>query len=106
MASVYKINKGVNQPVVFKGLKAQYIWWLGGGLVTLLLLFAIMYIIGVNMYVCLLIILVLGTLLFKKVYSMSRKYGEYGLMKKIAKRRIPKVIKTRSRTVYMKRTYK
>ncbi|MGN7785788.1 DUF4133 domain-containing protein [Niabella sp. 22666] len=106
MASVYKINKGVNQPVVFKGLKAQYIWWLGGGLVTLLLLFAILYIIGVNMYVCLLIILVLGTLLFKKVYSMSRKYGEYGLMKKIAKRRIPKVIKTRSRTVYMKRSYK
>jgi len=106
MASVYKINKGVNQPVVFKGLKAQYIWWLGGGLVTLLLLFAIMYIIGVNMYVCLLIILVLGTLLFKKVYSMSRKYGEHGLMKKIAKRRIPKVIKTRSRTVYMKRSTK
>ncbi len=106
MASVYKINKGVNQPVIFKGLKAQYIWWLGGGLVALLLLFAIMYIIGVNMYLCLLIILVLGTLLFKKVYSMSRKYGEYGLMKKIAKRRIPKVIKTRSRTVYMKRTYK
>ncbi len=106
MASVYKINKGVNQPVVFKGLKAQYIWWLSGGLVTLLLLFAILYIIGVNMYVCLLIILVLGTLLFKKVYSMSRKYGEHGLMKKIAKRRIPKVIKTRSRTVYMKRTYK
>lgn len=106
MASVYKINKGVNQPVVFKGLKAQYIWWLGGGLVALLLLFAIMYIIGVNMYVCLLIILVLGTLLFQKVYSMSRKYGEHGLMKKIAKRKIPKVIKTRSRTVYMKRTYK
>jgi hypothetical protein len=106
MASVYKINKGVNQPVVFKGLKAQYIWWLGGGVVALLLLFAILYIIGVNMYVCLLIILVLGTLLFKKVYSMSRKYGEHGLMKKIAKRRIPKVIKTRSRTVYMKRTYK
>lgn len=106
MASVYKINKGVNQPVVFKGLKAQYIWWLGGGLVALLLLFAILYIIGVNMYVCLLIILVLGTLLFKKVYSMSRKYGEHGLMKKIAKRRIPKVIKTRSRTVYMKRSYK
>ena len=30
--SVYKINKGINKPIEFKGLKAQYIWYLGGGL--------------------------------------------------------------------------
>ncbi len=106
MGSVYKINKGVNQPVVFKGLKAQWIWVLGGGLVTLLLLFAILYIIGVNMFVCLGIILMLGTLLFKKVYSLSRKYGEHGLMKHIARKRLPKAIRTRSRTIFMKRTSK
>ena len=27
--SVYVINKGINAPITFKGLKAQYIWWLG-----------------------------------------------------------------------------
>ncbi|HMT97439.1 MAG TPA: DUF4133 domain-containing protein, partial [Ferruginibacter sp.] len=30
--SVYQINKGINRSIEFKGLKAQYIWYLGGGL--------------------------------------------------------------------------
>lgn len=101
MASVYKINKGVNAPVMFKGLKAQYIWWLGGGLVALLILFAILYIIGVNMFVCLGLILILGTMLFKRVYMMSKKFGEHGLMKQIGKRKVPGVIASRSRKLFM-----
>ena len=54
--SVYKINKGINKPIEFKGLKAQYIWWLGGGIVCLLLLFAILYFIGVNPYISIVIV--------------------------------------------------
>lgn len=100
MASVYKINKGVNAPVMFKGLKAQYIWWLGSGLVSLLLLFAILYIIGVNMFVCLTVIFTLGGLLFKRVYTMSRKYGEHGLMKALGKRKVPKLVVGRSRKLF------
>lgn len=76
--SVYQINKGINRPIEFKGLKAQYIWYLGGGLVTLLILFAILYIAGVNTYICLGLILMLGTLLFIMVYKMSNAYGEHG----------------------------
>ena len=59
--SVYKINKGINKPIEFKGLKAQYIWYLGGGLLILLILFAILYICGLNSFVCLGIIFVLGS---------------------------------------------
>ncbi len=62
--SVYKINKGINKPIEFKGLKEQYIWYLGGGLICLLILFAIPYICGLNTFVCLALILVLGTGLF------------------------------------------
>lgn len=51
--SVYQINRGVGKPVEFKGLKAQYIWYLGGGLVALLVLFAILYIAGVPIFLCL-----------------------------------------------------
>ena len=101
MASIYKINRGVNQPVMFKGLKAQYIWYLGGGLVALLIVFAILYICGVNMFICLGIIFITGGILFKKVYSMSRKYGEHGLMKKIGKRQVPRLIKNNSRKVFI-----
>ena len=87
--SVYNINKGINKPIEFKGLKAQYIGYLGGGLVVLLVLFSILYIIGVNMFICLGLILVLGTLLFVFIYKISNQYGQYGLMKKTARRSIP-----------------
>jgi hypothetical protein len=101
MSSVYKINKGINKPIEFKGLKAQYIWYLGGGLLALLILFAILYICGVNSFICLGLILVLGTGLFIYVYKLSHDYGEYGMMKKIAARGIPRVIKSRTRKLFL-----
>lgn len=94
--SVYHINKGINKPVEFKGLKAQYIWYLGGGLVVLMIVFAIVYIIGIPVYICLASIVTLTTILFMYVYRLSRKYGEFGLMKKTARKGIPKVIKSYS----------
>lgn len=100
--SVYTINKGINKPIEFKGLKAQYIWYLGGGLLVLLVLFAILYICGVNTYVLLFSILGLGTGLFMHVYRLSHKYGEYGMMKKVAKRSILKRIKANSRKLFIK----
>lgn len=102
MSSVYHINKGINKPIEFKGLKAQYIWYLGGGLVALLILFAIIYIAGVNVFVCLGVILTLGSGLFMYVYKLSRTYGQYGLMKKIARKAVPKCIKNYSRKMFEK----
>lgn len=98
--SVYAINKGINRPIEFKGLKAQYIWWLGGGLLLLLILFALLYICGVHTFLCLLVVAGGGTALFMHVYRLSRKYGEHGMMKGIAKRSIPAVVKIRSRKIF------
>ncbi len=95
--SVYQVNKGINRPIEFKGLKAQYIWYLGGGLLALLILFATLYIAGVNTFLCLLIIITAATALFMQVYKMSRKHGQHGMMKTLAKRSIPPVIKSYSR---------
>lgn len=99
--SVYQINKGINQSIEFKGLKAQYIWYLGGGVVTLLIVFAAMYIIGLPTYLCIGIILTAGTFLVMKIYGMSNKYGEHGLMKALARKQVPKLIKSRSRKIFM-----
>jgi hypothetical protein len=98
--SIYPINKGINKPLEFKGLKAQYIWYLGGGLVALLILFAILYICGVNTFFCLGIIIILGTTLFIHVYKLSHKYGEHGMMKMIARKSIPKEVKSYSRKTF------
>lgn len=95
--SVYQINKGINRSIEFKGLKAQYIWYLGGGLVVLLILFAILYISGLGIFFCLPFIAALTTVLFMRIYKLSRTYGEYGMMKKIARRSVPDVIKNYSK---------
>ena len=100
MSSVYNINKGINKPIEFKGLKAQYIGYLAAGLVGLLLLFTILYICGVSIYICLVIILALGFTLFTWVYKYSHKYGRYGLMKKAARRSMPPYIISRSRKIF------
>ncbi len=101
--SVYSINKGINKPVEFRGLKAQYIWYLGGGLLGLMILFAILYIMGTNTFVCLGIIGLLGTGLFLYIYRLSNTYGEHGMTKKLAKRSIPAVVQSNSRKLFMKR---
>jgi len=104
--SVYPINKGINKPVEFKGLKAQYIWYLGGGLIGLLVVFAIMYIVGINTFVCLGMILLLGTWLFTKIYKLSHTYGQYGMMKMLAKKSVPHFVKSRSRKCFVDLTKK
>lgn len=101
MSSVYKINKGINKPIEFRGLKAQYIMYLGIGLLFILILFAILYVAGLNMFVCLLITLVLGTVLFMVVYQMSARYGQHGLTKKLAARRVPVRIRITSRKLFV-----
>ncbi len=101
--SVYPINKGINKSIEFKGLKAQYIWYLGAGILALLVIFAALFIIGVSQYICMGIILCAGSGLVYKVYDMSRKYGEHGMMKSMAKRSIPKVVKCNSRKIFIRK---
>ena len=96
----YQINKGINKPVEFKGLKAQYIWYLGGGLVALLVLFAIFYLIGMAVYLCLVIIAGLGSALFHQVFSLSHKFGEHGLMKRNARKFLPTYLKFKTRRLF------
>ncbi len=98
--SVYKINKAINKPIEFRGLKAQYIVYLAGGLLLLLLVFAILYICGINPFICLGLILTLGTALFLYIYYLSRNYGPHGMMKRIACKGIPGLLRAHSRRMF------
>jgi len=100
--SIYKINRGIHKSVEFKGLKAQYIGLLGGGILVLFILFATLYITGMHPVFCLFFIVAAGICLFLTVFKMSRKYGEFGLMKKLARRRVPRLIKCNSRRLFLK----
>lgn len=101
MATIYDINKGINRSIEFKGFKAQYIIYLAVGLVGLLVMFAILYIIGLNMYVCLGIILPAGVGLFITAQGFSKKYGQHGLLKRLAQRQLPFCIQSRSRKIFI-----
>jgi len=101
MNSVYKINKGINKPIEFKGLKAQYIGYLGIGVILLLIIFAILYISGLNMFVCLGLIALLGTSLFMGVYKLSDTYGQHGLLKKLASRNVPGSLTGKTRKLFI-----
>ena len=82
-------------------LKAQYIGSLAIGLVLLLISFAVMYIVGVPVIPCVVIIFVLGSALFYQVFRLSHKYGEHGLMKKAAKRYLPNHLKFHTRKLFL-----
>lgn len=99
--SVYQINKGINQSIEFKGLKAQYIWYLGGGVVSLMIVFAVLYIIGIPSLICIGFIGISGTILVVKIYKMSNTYGEHGMMKALARKQIPKNIRVKSRRIFI-----
>lgn len=97
MASVYEINKGINRPIEFKGFRAQYITYLAVALVTLLLAFAIGYLVGIPTYLLIAVVGGGGFALVSWIYKLSHKYGQYGLMKAAAYRSVPTAIVSRSR---------
>ena len=100
--SVYQINRGIHKCIEFKGLKAQYIVYLGVGMLVLLILFVMMYLVGIYPWVCVVFIVLAGICLFLYVHKMSGAYGEFGLMKKMARRRVPKIVKCNSRSLFVK----
>lgn len=99
-STVLEINKGVNKPIEFKGIKAQYIGYLAAGLVSLLLLFVIFYIVGIPAFLNVPIIGSIGYFLVAGVFRLSKKYGPNGLMKLFAWKRVPSNIVCRSRRIF------
>jgi hypothetical protein len=93
--NIYHINKGIGRTVEFKGLKAQYLFIFSGGLLGLLICVMIMYMAGVNTYFCLILGGVSSGILIWQSFSLNGKYGEYGLMKRGARKKHPRYIISR-----------
>lgn len=93
----YEINKGIGQSVEFKGLKAQYLFIFAGGLLAVFVLFVILYLSGVNQWVCIALGAVLGSLLVWGTFHLNARYGEHGLMKLGAGHSRPRFLISRKR---------
>ena len=88
----FQINKGIGRTVEFKGLKAQYLFIFAGGLLGLFIAVVILYMIGMNQYVCLAFGLLSAGVVIWKTFALNNKYEEHGLMKVSARKHHPKFI--------------
>jgi hypothetical protein len=91
MAS-YSINKGVNKPAEFKGLQSQYLFIFAGGLLGSFVLFIVLYMAGVNQWICIFSGVILALLVIWATLLLNKKYGQFGLMKLQAKNNFPRRI--------------
>jgi len=85
----YKVNKGIGKSVEFKGLKSQYLFIFAGGLLAVFIVFIIMYMAGIGQWICIGFGVVAASALAWLTFKLNAKYGEYGLMKLMAKRQHP-----------------
>jgi hypothetical protein len=88
----YPINRGIGKSVEFKGLKSQYLFIFVGGLLATFILFVIMYMVGINQWVCIGFGVVAASVLVWQTFALNAKYGEHGLMKLSATKSHPKYI--------------
>ena len=93
----YSINKGIGRSAEFKGLKSQYLFVFAGGLLGVLVVFMIMYIIGIDQLVCILFGVSCASLLVWGTFHLNEKYGEHGLLKLQASHSHPRFIINRKK---------
>lgn len=93
----YPINKGIGRSVEFQGLKSQYLFIFAGGLLALFVLFVILYMVGVNQWICIDFGGIAASVLVWQTFSLNRRYGEHGLMKRSALHSHPRYLINRRR---------
>ena len=93
----YPINKGIGRSVEFQGLKSQYLFIFAGGLLALFVLFVILYMAGVNQWICIGFGGTSASILVWQTFALNKKYGEHGLMKRSALHSHPRYLINRRR---------
>lgn len=97
----YSINKGIGKPAEFKGLKSQYLFIFAGGLLSVFIVFVIMYMVGISQIICIGFGVVTAGGLVWGTFHLNEKYGEFGLMKVQAIRNHPHFIINRRRIIQL-----
>lgn len=88
----YSINKGIGRSAEFKGLKSQYLFVFAGGLLSVFVVFIIMYMVGIGQWICIGFGVSTALTVVWAVFYLNTKYGEHGLMKLQAVHNHPRFI--------------
>jgi len=100
MLTTYMVNRAIDKPIEFRGLKGQYILYAGCILVSDILLFAILYICRVDSWICVLLSFGIGSGGVTILYRTCKKYGPNGWTKKKAAGKLPSSIRCESRAIF------
>jgi cell division protein FtsW (lipid II flippase) len=93
----YSVNKGIGRNAEFRGLKSQYLFLFAGGLLSVFIVFVVMYMAGVPQWFCIAFGVAAALALVAATFRLNAKYGEHGLMKLQATRNHPRFIINRRR---------
>ena len=88
----FSINKGIGKSAEFSGLTAQYLFIFAGGLLSLFIVFVVMYLVGIGLWTCIIVSVVCALILIYGTFYLNKTYGEHGLMKMQAKSNHPRFI--------------
>jgi len=93
----FSVNKGIGKPAEFRGLQSQYLFIFAGGLLAVFVVFVIMYMAGIDQWICILFGVVAASTLVWLTFTLNRKYGAHGLMKLQARMQHPRYLINRVR---------
>jgi hypothetical protein len=102
----YNVNKGIGKSVEFKGLKAQYLFIFAGGLLAVFVVFVIMYMVGIDQWVCIGFGVIAASALVFMTFRLNERYGEHGLMKLLSARQHPRFLINRKNSRRFFRNHK
>lgn len=76
-------------------LKSQYLFIFCGGLLAVFVVFIVLFMAGVNQWICIGFIVSASLLLVWQTFRLNARYGTHGLMKAAARKRHPRFIISR-----------
>jgi len=76
-------------------LKSQYLFIFAGGLLAVFVVFIVLFMAGVNQWLCIGFIVSASLLLVWQTFRLNARYGTHGLMKAAARKRHPRFIISR-----------
>ena len=77
----FNVNKGIGKPAEFKGLHSGYLFIFVGGLLAVFVMFVIMYMVGINQWICIFFGAGSAISLVWLTFTLNRNYGAHGIMK-------------------------
>jgi Flp pilus assembly protein TadB len=91
----YNVNKGIGRSVEFRGLKSHYLFLFAGGLLAVFVVVAVLVLAGIPQVGSIGFGVVAACVLVWLTFRLNARYGEHGLMKRMARRQHPRFLVNR-----------